>query len=99
MSRRGFKKDTLLTGLGLFGILTVSTKETATAASVNAASLSIGAAATIAGSLGTRLGVAVVTTTSAPLAGVTSQHAIVCLVVLVVVLLGIGVANLYVALD
>ncbi|MBL7189390.1 MAG: RNA polymerase sigma factor, partial [Phycisphaerae bacterium] len=60
LSRRGFKKDTLLTGLGLFGILTVSTKETATAASVNAASLSIGAAATIAGSLGTRLGVAVV---------------------------------------
>ena len=99
LSRRGFKKDTLLTGLGLFGILTVSTKETATAASVNAASLNIGAAATIAGSLGTRLGVAVVTTASVIVAGVTSQHAIICLVVVVVVLLGIGVTNLYVALD
>ena len=99
LSRRGFKKDTLLTGLGLFGILTLPTKEAATAASVKAVSLNIGVAATIAGALGTRLGVAVVTTTSAIVAGATSQHAIVCLVVVVVVLLGIGIANLFVALD
>jgi len=99
LSRRGFKKDTLLTGLGLFGILTLPTKEAATAASVKAASLNIGMTAAIAGALGTRLGVTVVTTTSAIVAGATSQHAIVCLVVVVVVLLGIGVANLFVALD
>lgn len=99
LTHSGFKKDTLLTGLGLFGILTVSAKETATAASVKAASLNIGAAATIAGSLGTRLGVAAVTATGAIVAGVTSGHAIVCLVVVVVVLLGIGIANLLVALD
>jgi len=99
LSRRGFKKDTLLTGLGLFGILTLPTKEAATAASVKAASLNIGMTAAIAGALGTRLGVTVVTTTSAIVAGATSQHAIVCLVVVVVVLLGIGIANLFVALD
>ncbi|UCE46525.1 MAG: RNA polymerase sigma factor [Phycisphaerales bacterium] len=99
LSRRGFKKDMLLTGLGLFGILTFSGKETAAAASVNAASMNIGVAATIAGSLGTRMGVAVVTTTSALVAAVTSQQLIVCLVVAVVVLLGIGIANLFVALD
>ena len=99
LSRRGFKRDTLLTGLGLFGILTLPTREGAAAASVKAASLNIGVAATIAGSLGTRLGVAAVTTTSAFLAAVTSQHVIVCLVVVVVVLAGIGIANLFVALD
>ncbi len=99
LSRRGFKRDTLLTGLGLFGMLTLSTKGTVTSASVNAASLDIGITAAIAGALGTRLGVAVVTTTSAIVAGATSQHAIVCLVVVVVVLLGIGIANLFVALD
>jgi len=99
LSQSGFKKDTLLTGLGLFGILTVSTKETATAISVKTATLDIGAAATIAGLLGTRMGVTIVTASSAIVAGITSQHAIVCLVVVVVVLLGIGVANLFVALD
>ncbi|UCF14694.1 MAG: RNA polymerase sigma factor [Phycisphaerales bacterium] len=99
MSRRGFKKDSLLTGLGLFGILTFSGEGAATAATVNAASMNIGVAATIAGSLGTRMGVAVVTTISAIVAGVTSQQLIVCLVVAVVVLLGVGIANLFVALD
>jgi len=99
LSRRGFKKDTLLTGLGLFGILTLSGKGTVTATSVKSASLNIGVTATVVGSLGTRLGVAVVTATSAIAAGMTSQHAIVCLVVVVVVLLGIGIANLFVALD
>ena len=99
LSRSGFAKETLLTGLGLFGILTHSTKATVTACSVEAASLDVGVTATLAGSLGTRLGVAVVTAASAILAGVTSQHAIVCLVVIAVVLTGLGIANLFVALD
>ena len=76
LSRSGFAKETLLTGLGLFGILTHSTKATVTAGSVEAASLDVGVTATLAGSLGTRFGVAVVTAASAILAGVTSQHAI-----------------------
>ena len=99
LSRSGFGKESLLTGLGLFGILTHSTKATVTACSVEAASLDVGATATLAGSLGTRLGVAVVTAASAILAGLTSQHLIVSLVVIVVVLTGIGIANLLVALD
>ena len=99
LSRSGFAKDTLLTGLGLFEILTLSTKTSVAASSVKAASLEIGAAATIAGSLGTKPGIAVVTAASALLAGFTFQHAIVCLVVIAMVLLGIGIANLFVALD
>ena len=99
LSRRGFSKETLLTGLGLFAILTLPGKGTATATSVKAASLNIGVAATIAGALGTRLGVAAVTTASAIVAGITFQHAIVCLVVVVVVLIGVGIANFFVALD
>jgi RNA polymerase sigma-70 factor (ECF subfamily) len=99
LSRRGFKKDTLLTGLGLFGILTLPTEGTAPAVSVKAASLSIGIIATVAGSMGTRLGVAIVTTAGAIAAGITTQHVLVSLAVIVVLLLGIGIANLFVALD
>lgn len=99
LSRSGFGKEKLLTGLGLFGILTLSTKTGTTACSVKAASLEIGVAAAVAGSLGTKPGIAIVTAASAILAGVTSQHAIVCLVVIVVVLIGLGIANLFVALD
>lgn len=99
LSRNGFSKDTLLTGLGLFGILTLSTRETAAAVSVKAASMNIGPAATIAGALGTRLGIAAVTATSAIAAGITSQQVIVCLAIVAAVLLGIIIANLYFALD
>jgi RNA polymerase sigma-70 factor (ECF subfamily) len=99
LSRNGFSKDTLLTGLGLFGILTVSGKATAAASSVNAASLNIGVTATIAGTIGTRAGAAVITATSAVVAGLTTQHLIACLVVIAIVLMGIVIANLYVALD
>jgi RNA polymerase sigma-70 factor (ECF subfamily) len=99
LSRSGFGKETLLTGLGLFGVLTLSTKVTSTACSVKTASLNIGVAATLAGSLGTRTGVAIVTTTSAILAGTTLQHVIGTIIVVAVVLAGLAIANLYLCLD
>ena len=99
LSRHGFGKEMLLTGLGLFGILTLSTKATTTACSVNTASLNVGFAATLAGSLGTRLGIAIVTTTSVILAGITFQHVIVSIIVIAVILMGLVITGLYFCLD
>lgn len=99
LSRHGFGKQTLLTGLGSFGVLTLSSKAASTACSVTTTSLQIGAAATIAGSLGTRLGVSIVTAASAILAGITFQHVIVVIIVIAVVLVGFGIANCYLALT
>jgi len=99
LSRHGFGKEMLLTGLGLFGILTLSTKATTTACSVNTASLNVGFAATLAGSLGTRLGIAIVTTSSVILAGITIQHMIVSIIVIAVILMGLMIAGLYFCLD
>ena len=99
LSRHGFGKEMLLTGLGLFGILTLSTKATTTACSVNTASLNVGFAATLAGSLGTRLGIAIVTTTSVILAGITFQHVIVSIIVIAVILMVLVIAGLYFCLD
>ena len=61
LSRHGFGKEMLLAGLGLFGILTLPTKATSTACSVNTASLNVGVIAALVGSLGTRMGIAVIT--------------------------------------
>ena len=99
LTRSGFGKETLLTGLGLFAILTLSTKATSTTCSVQAASLNVGVAATLAGSLGTKLGVAIVTTSSAILAGITFQHVIGAVIVIAVILLAVGIASLYFCLD
>jgi RNA polymerase sigma-70 factor (ECF subfamily) len=99
LSRHGFGKRTLLTGLGSFGVLTLSSKAASSACSVATASLQIGVAATIAGSLGTRLGVAIITAASAILAGITFQQVMVVIVVMAVILVGFGIANCYLALT
>jgi len=99
LSRHGFGKEMLLTGLGFFGILTLSTKATSTACSVNTASLNVGLAATLAGSLQTRMGIAIVTSISAILASITYQHLIVSIMVIVVILAGFVIASLYSSLD
>ena len=99
LSRHGFGKEMLLTGLGFFGILTLSTKATSTACSVNTASLNVGLAATLAGSLGTRLGIAIITSVSAILAGITYQHLIVSVIVIAVIIIGLIIAGLYACLD
>jgi len=99
LSRNGFGKELLLTGLGFFGILTLSTKATTTACSVNTASLNVGLAATLTGSLYTKMGIAIVTSISAILAGITFQHVIVSVIVIVVILAGLVIAGLYSGLD
>jgi len=99
MSRHGFGKEMLLAGLGLFGILTLPTKATSTACSVNTASLNVGVVAALVGSLGTRLGIAVITSISAILAAVTFQHLIVSAVIVAMILLGLIIVGLYSGLD
>lgn len=99
LSRHGFGKEMLLTGLGFFGILTLSSKATSTACSVNTASLNVGFAATLAGSLWTRLGIAIITSVSAILAAITFQHLVVLIIVIAVILMGIVIAGLYSCLD
>jgi len=99
LSRHGFGKEMLLTGLGLFGILNLSTKATSTACSVNTASLNVGVIATLAGSLHTRIGIAIITSISAILAGITYQQAIVSIIVVAVIITGLVVVGLYACLD
>jgi RNA polymerase sigma-70 factor (ECF subfamily) len=99
LSRNGFRKEMLLTGLGLFGILTLSSKATSTACSVNTASLNVGLAATLAGSLGTRLGITIITAISAILASITYQHLIVSIIVIALIVAGLIFVGLYSSLD
>jgi len=99
LSRHGFGKEMLLAGLGLFGILTLSSKATSTACSVNTASLNVGVAATLAGSLYTKMGIAIVTSISAILAGITYRHVIVSIIVVAFILVGLVITSLYSSLD
>ncbi len=99
LSRNGFSKENLLTGLGFFGILTLSSKATSTACSVKTASLNVGFTAALAGSLGTRLGIAVVTTASAFLACITIRDVIVLIIMIAVIFVGFVIAGLYFCLD
>jgi len=62
LSRRGFARGLLVTGLGIFGILTAPADSASAATTVTAASIQVGAAATIAGIAGTPSGVAVILT-------------------------------------
>jgi RNA polymerase sigma-70 factor (ECF subfamily) len=99
LSRNGFGKEMLLTGLGLFGILTISTKATSTACSVNTASLNVGFAATLVGAMGTRLGITVITAISAILAGITYQHVFITIIVIALILAGLIIVGLYSSFD
>jgi RNA polymerase sigma-70 factor (ECF subfamily) len=99
LSRNGFSKETLLAGLSFFGILTFSGKTTSTVCSVKAASLDVGFVATLAGSLGTRLGITLITTSSALLACVTFREMIATIIVITVLLVIFSIAGLYYCLD
>ena len=99
LSRNGFSKENLLTGLGFFGILTLSSKATSTACSVKTASLHVGFTAALAGSLGTRLGIAIVTSVSTLLACITFRDVIVSIIVIAVIFVGLVIASLYLCLD
>jgi len=95
LARKGFGKDTLLTGLSLFGILTLSTEASATACSVKAASLQIGFLGTLAGSLSTNTGVFLATIVTAVMAGISTERLVLSLVIIGLVLVGMALANCY----
>jgi hypothetical protein len=99
LSRHGFGKEMLMTGLGLFGILTLSTKATSTACSVNTASMSVGIGATLAGSMYTKTGITFITTISAVAAAVTLEHIIGSVILIAVIFFGLIVVSLYFCLD
>ncbi len=99
LSRHGFGKELLLTGLGLFGILTLPTKATSTACSVKTASLNVGVIAALVGSLGTRLGITIITSLSALLAAITFQHLIMSFAIIAMILFGLIIVGLYLGLD
>ncbi|MFZ0034349.1 MAG: RNA polymerase sigma factor [Sedimentisphaerales bacterium] len=65
LSQRGFSRELLLTSLGLFGLMTSSTKAAAAAGTVTAASLDVGFTATLIGAAGTKMGVATMTAITA----------------------------------
>jgi hypothetical protein len=89
----------LLAGLGLFGILTLPTKATSTACSVNTASLNVGAVAVVVGSLGTRLGITIITSISAILAAITFQHLFISIFIIAMIFLGLIILGLCFGLD
>ena len=97
--RNGFSKENLLTGLGFFGILTLSSKATSTACSVKTASMNVGLTAALVGSLGTRFGVAVITSASALLACITFSHVIVSILAVSLILAVLIILSLYLGLD
>ena len=99
LARNGFSKEKLLTGLGFFGILSLSSEATSTACSVKAASLNVGFTAALVGSLGTRFGVAIITSASALLACITFSHVIVSIIVVSMILAVLVILSLYLCLD
>ena len=99
LARNGFSKEKLLAGLGFFGILSLSSEATSTACSVKAASLNVGLTAALVGSLGTRFGVAVITSASALLACITFSHVIVSILAVSLILAVLIILSLYLGLD
>jgi hypothetical protein len=65
LSQRGFGRELLLTSLGLFGLMTASTKAASAAGTVTATSLDVGFTATLIGAAGTKLGIAIMTAMTA----------------------------------
>ncbi len=95
LGRKGFAKDTLITGLSLFGILTLPAKSSSAACSVKAASLEIGFLGTLAGSLGTKAGVFLATISTAIVAGMTSERITLSLAIIGLALVGLVFAGCY----
>ncbi|MHC4440623.1 MAG: hypothetical protein ACYS3S_25015, partial [Planctomycetota bacterium] len=63
------------------------------------ASLNVGVIATLIGSLGTRLGITIITSISAILAAVTFQHLIISIIVIAMIMFGLVIIGLYSGLD
>lgn len=94
LAHRGFHKGLLLTALGLFGLMTASTKAASAATTVTAASMEVGLAGTIAGALTTKLGAAALSLIAAAALVVTARHIICFLLFICFVLLCFAVSLL-----
>ena len=96
LSRRGFGKEVLLTGLGLFGYLTVPPKgASAASAGILASTLEVGPLAAAVGTLGTKAGMAISASVGALVVGAGLDQLAVALTVLGVVLICL-VVGLYI---
>ena len=98
LARRGLSKQLLLIALGLFGLITTPTKAAATTSAINAASLEVGLLATIAGSLGTKLGIVLTSLIAAFVVMVTVKtvlYAVGATCLVLYVLFWVWLANLY----
>lgn len=77
LSKRGFGKECLLMGLGLFARMTTPAKDALVSSSVTAASVKVGFAATVIGVAGTQLGITIgtaVTAIALTVGGITAVH-------------------------
>jgi len=81
LSRHGLSKGLLLTALGLFGLITAPAKAASATSTVSATSMEVGFAATVIGTAGTKLGIAIITAITAAILSLTVKS-IICLVVL-----------------
>jgi len=95
LARKGFSENALMTGLSLFGILTLPTEAASAACSVKAASLQIGFLGTLVGSLGTRAGVFLATTATAIIAGLSYERIALSFIIIGLVIVGLAVAGCY----
>ena len=94
LQHRGFGKQTLLTALGLFGLVTLPFKSSSTAYTVNAASLNVGLLATFVGTVCTKVGLSVMALLATLVAAVTFESVMTGVIVLITAFLGI-VIGLY----
>lgn len=76
LSRRGFAKGLLVTGLGLFGVLTSPAEKASAAGTVTAASLRIGFGGTLVGAAGTPAGAVLVITIAGATLTLTLGHVV-----------------------
>ncbi len=74
LTKRGFDKGLLLTGLGLFGLLTTPADSATAGGAVTAASLQVGPIATFAAVVGTPKGMAIALTVAGMTVTLTLQH-------------------------
>ena len=98
LSRRGYREGLLLTALGLFKLATSHVKGSAAAGTINAACLDVGIAATLVGSLGTRVWVAAVTLFGL-LAALTAVQLLLCVAGVLTFFVLYSMVTLYIELS
>jgi len=92
LSHRGFREGLLLTALGLFKLVTGHAKSACAAGPIKAAYLDVGLLATVVGTLGSRLGIALTAAFSFLAVGLTLKIFVALAVALVLVVVSSAVA-------